>query len=493
MKVTRILVEQFRHTQLQVRVAHLTSRLNTLQRVYKHTNYERSRFETMNYSSASPVVWAHDAEVLHCREHTAFQEVASAFQQFQGGDLAFLVAEWNHLQSSHSQIKTQLTHAFEQCRVRPQQLYPVMHRQVLSHLHALELEERGIECVPFAAELATTTVKPEVRPLAARPTQLPHPTSSTVHQATRQLQAPSTAADRYRQYVDRHGGLTLGWAEEDHNIFVRVLLRQLEPRLLLETLVESLPQCSRQEVARHIELYSELGQLEHEKRVEMEAFRQQRHADAANERVLAELRQKAAEAHTKTEAEQAEHRRRLHHAAVKKRLSEMREAKQKEEEAARVVLAEEAAAAKPSTATVRRAPLVARPRNQIPPPPLPAPAAAAVPTVACRGVATSKVSLERRRMQDEEWLRRRQEQVLCRSQSAAAERKEERILEAARKLAPTVATDRSRAIGSTQATRLRASSSDQRPSTSGSATTRGSSAHSFQRAPASWCDRNHLR
>lgn len=438
----------------------------------------------------SPAVWLHEQEVLQCRENTALQDVDAAFHQFHG-ELSFLNQEWQTLHATLSTVQSHVQQAFQQCRVRPQQMFPLLHRQVLDHLHALEQEERSADLGSVPPPLLAVTTTNLSIPQQQQQQRGVQGAAKVSAAPVRHLQqSASTAADRYRQFVDRHGGATLGWADEDHTEFVRVLLRQLEPRLMLETLVEALPQCSRQEIARHIELYAELGQLEHEKRIEMEAYRQQRHADAANERVMSELRREAVVEQTKTEEEKAEAKRRMHHAALRKKLEEWRAAKANAVVEPRLNTETKPPQAAPS----QRAPLRGRPlaaSTAKPLPPSEEPVIATPTAAATRG--TSKVSLERRRMQDEEWLRRRQELVSSRSLSAVMEKKEERILRAATKLAPSIGADLRRATGATQSTRLRSASSSQEQSTTRPLTSRGSSAHSFQRAPASWCDRNHLR
>ena len=105
----------------------------------------------------------------------------------------------------------------------------------------------------------------------------------------------------YDDFVLRHGGLSGGWDEYDHGMFMRHRARARTPGAHIAAVVEALPSKTREDVEAHERWYLELMELRERKNATIQAWKQQQEQ-------LREEQQQQAAAEQQQQAERAARR-----------------------------------------------------------------------------------------------------------------------------------------------------------------------------------------
>ncbi|KEG10671.1 hypothetical protein DQ04_03431010 [Trypanosoma grayi] len=190
-----------------------------------------------------------------------------------------------------------------------------------------------------------TAVGPMSRGLAKKATAA-ETTTTTVLQTL--VSSHHGAVERYHDFVSKHGGATLGWSEQDHQRFLRLVLQlqrvQVKPNAVGCATSHAFPHAellhvaitcfadekTLPEIEEHVRLFLRYQELLYERRVAVEAYQQQRQADEAEAAELALWHHRQKEQRNAAEQQKQEHSRQKRQVAIKAKVAEWRATKEEE-------------------------------------------------------------------------------------------------------------------------------------------------------------------
>lgn len=419
--------------------------------------------------------WLHNAELLYRRENVVDQEVRDSYNKLS----SHVALDTFKRDSELDATARKLTEMMSRVRAGKRNSQHAQN-EVSASMLTLDAEERHFDTVFNEANALLAAIQDA---------GIDHNNNSSSKRSSHRalLEAQSLSSDvatRHAEFLMSNGGATLGWHEDDHGVFLRLLLRNAAPLELLEMLHVALPHIPTEELAHHIQLYAQYAQIQQEKKSAIEAFRQQRAADAANELEVNEIRKRLQEVRGQSDAMKNEHRRLKHQEELHKKVAEWKERK----EAMLSKSSDEAV--KGSSACVQQAarkkPLVVRPTTA------PTVKQLTLTSAPTEVIPTPLVLLEKRWEQD--MVRVMQRRI--RASSTRGPTRQERIAEAAKKVRPEKQqqSNPARLIAPTESSsRRRAASLDVRQGGRDAPIAVTPRTFVGHRASPSWCDKTLLR